>query len=61
MSTLDEALSLADSIGENLCTAEFHRLKGEVLLRQDGTASAAESCFVRALDIASRQGARACS
>jgi adenylate cyclase len=55
---LDEAFTLADQIGENLCGAELHRLRGELLLRQRGAASAAECCFARALDIANRQGAR---
>ena len=58
LNALDEAFTLADQIGENLCTAELHRLKGELLLRQRGAASAAESYFVRALDVANRQGAK---
>jgi DNA-binding winged helix-turn-helix (wHTH) protein/predicted ATPase len=58
MDVLQKALTLADSIGEHLVAAELYRLQGELLLRQRAAASAAESCFVRALDIANRQGAK---
>jgi predicted ATPase len=60
LNVLNEGLTLADNIGEHFCAAELYRLKGELLRRQggDGVTTAAESCFRRALDIASRQGAK---
>jgi DNA-binding winged helix-turn-helix (wHTH) protein/predicted ATPase len=57
---LQNALTLADSIGEHLVAAELHRLNGELLLRQGRgeVVSRAEHCFHRALDIANHQGAK---
>jgi predicted ATPase len=54
MDILQNALALADSLGEHLITAELCRLKGELLLRlrQGEAATAAESCFQRALGLA---------
>jgi predicted ATPase len=44
------------STGEGFYEAEVHRLKGELLLKQD--ASEARICLQRAIDIARKQGAR---
>ena len=39
----------------------LHRLKGELLLRQDhSNAAEAQSCFPRAIEIARQQSARSC-
>src|SRR6202008_1744539 len=41
--------------------AEIHRLKGELLLKQNKTNVAeAQSCFERAIEITRRQSARSC-
>ena len=68
---LDEALAHVDKTGERFWEAELHRLQGELLLIQGtekGSArtaapersimAEAETCFVRALDIARRQQAK---
>src|SRR5262249_39911884 len=71
---LDEALAAMRQTGERLYEAELHRLKGELLLQSSvrsptsdvettvlGTppgASAAETCFRQALDVACRQQAK---
>jgi predicted ATPase/DNA-binding winged helix-turn-helix (wHTH) protein len=57
--TIDEALAQADRSGQHWCTAELHRVKGELLLQEAGDQSnpAAEDCFQRALGIAQEQGA----
>jgi predicted ATPase len=45
--------------GERCWEAEIHRLRGELLLRQnDSNLVPAKSCFERAIQIASRQGAK---
>jgi serine/threonine protein kinase/predicted ATPase len=56
---LDEGLAIAEKNDDRSHEAELHRLKGEVVLAaapQD--AVAAESCFVRSLEIARRQQSR---
>jgi predicted ATPase len=58
---LAEALTLMDGTGERFHGAELHRLRGEYLLRQQGTEGArreAEACFRQALDIARGQQAK---
>ncbi|MCZ6454875.1 MAG: hypothetical protein O6909_11615, partial [Alphaproteobacteria bacterium] len=50
---LAEALEFADRTGEVYHLPELHRLKGELLLRQD--AVAAERCFHDAIEISRRQ------
>jgi predicted ATPase/DNA-binding winged helix-turn-helix (wHTH) protein len=57
--TLDEALARYDRDGQLWCVAELRRVKGELLLLETGSqsVSAAEACFLRALDVARRQGA----
>src|SRR5262245_53584432 len=63
-----EALEIVQWNGERLWEAELHRLRGELLLRQDTVvvetysrlpqATEAEACFQQALDIARRQQAK---
>jgi predicted ATPase len=56
---LDEALSIAQSDGARYCEAETHRLRGELLLKQDESNGArAQSCFERAIEIAHKQSAK---
>jgi predicted ATPase len=65
MATLTEALETANRTGERYCLAELHRLRGELLLArtsgQSGEPSSneeAEACFLEAISISSKQGAR---
>jgi predicted ATPase len=59
LSVLEEALTFANDRGDKISTPEIHRLKGELLLRQDdGNAPEAISCFDRAIDIARGQSAK---
>jgi predicted ATPase len=59
LTLLDEALSLADSLGARTELAEIYRLKGELLLQQSADhAAAAATCFQQALDLARRQQAK---
>jgi adenylate cyclase len=58
LAALGEALGIVDRTGERNYEAELHRLEGELRLRHGEPADEAESCFLRALDIARRQGAR---
>jgi predicted ATPase len=59
LATVDRALAWADRGGECWCVAELERIKGEILLQEarDQSISAAESCFLRALELAHEQGA----
>src|SRR5262249_36679209 len=54
---LQEGLSFVEQSGENYWAADLHRLSGQLALRQRKPDSA-ESCFVKAIDIAKGQGAR---
>jgi adenylate cyclase len=54
---IEEALRCADDTGERMYTAELHRLRGELRLRQ-GDRAAAETSFCRAIEVARAQGAR---
>jgi predicted ATPase len=59
LATVDQALARADRGAERWYVAELLRIKGELLI-QEATAqsvSAAEDCFVGAIDIAQKQGA----
>ena len=58
--TIDEALTLTERTNERWSEAELHRLKGELLLKQDNpeNTNAAEACFLKSLDIAREQGAK---
>jgi predicted ATPase len=56
---LTEALAAADEHEGRFFEAEMHRLKGELLLRQDDlNAAEAKSCFERAIEIARKQSAK---
>jgi predicted ATPase len=58
LSALTEALAAADE-HENRCNeAEMHRLRGELLLKQDDSKVEAQNCFERAIEIARKQSAR---
>jgi class 3 adenylate cyclase/predicted ATPase len=52
------ALALAQTTVDRYFEAEIHRLRGELLLRAEDSAGAAEESFRRALDVARPQGAR---
>jgi predicted ATPase len=54
---LDDALQIAERMGERWFAAELHRHKGQLLLRQ-GDAETAEELYRRALTIAEEQGAK---
>jgi predicted ATPase len=59
LSALTEAMAAADEHGIRQYEAEAHRLKGELLLTQDHSKAAeAQSCFLRAIEIARMQSAR---
>lgn len=58
---LTEALAAVDRTGERTFEAELHRIKGELLLKQNGSEASlrdAETCFECALEVARRQYAR---
>jgi len=56
---LDEALAAVHKTGERQHEAELHRLKGALLLVQDGAdTQEAERCFRQAMDVACRQQAK---
>jgi tetratricopeptide (TPR) repeat protein len=57
LSALAEALPVGAGVG-HAWEAELYRLKGELLLMRGKTETEAESCFLQALDIAGRQGAK---
>jgi predicted ATPase len=59
LSALTEAQTAADEHENRGSEAEIHRLKGELLLRQnDSNAAEAQSCFARAIEIALKQRAK---
>jgi predicted ATPase len=54
-----EGLAAADEHENRSYEAETHRLKGELLLKQDNSSTAeAQSCFERAIEIAHGQSAK---
>lgn len=55
---VDEALAFLGELGESYWDAEFHRLKGEMLLVLGSKATGVESCYRQALAVARQQGAR---
>jgi class 3 adenylate cyclase/predicted ATPase len=57
LETVAEALQWVERNDERLYEAEAHRIKGELLLRQDGP-DEAENCFQEALAVARRQQAK---
>ncbi len=59
LGALAQALAAANEHEERFYEAEIHRLKGELLLRQDHSKIAeAQSCFQRAIEIARNQSAK---
>jgi predicted ATPase len=59
LSALTEALAAADEHEDHHNRAEMHRLKGELLLKENNSnASEAQSCFQRAIEIARKQSAK---
>ncbi|MGT2460346.1 AAA family ATPase (plasmid) [Cupriavidus basilensis] len=65
LKTLAEALAVVERTQERVYEAELHRLKGELTLLQPGCEEAragdqdeAEACFLQAIAIARRQGAK---
>jgi predicted ATPase/class 3 adenylate cyclase len=59
LTALTEAFDLASKTQEHLYDAELHRLRGELLLKQDESSAAqAESCFEHAIEIARKQSAK---
>jgi predicted ATPase/class 3 adenylate cyclase len=59
LSALTEALVAADEHENRNFEAEMHRLKGDLLLKQDqSSAQEAQRCFERAIDVARKQSAR---
>jgi predicted ATPase len=59
LSALTEALAAADEHENRHHEAEIHRLKGELLLKEDhSNAAEARSCFERAIEIARNQSAK---
>jgi class 3 adenylate cyclase/predicted ATPase len=59
LATIEEALAAAHNNAEFWWEAEIHRLKGEMLLRQDaGNRELALNCIQRAIEIARQQNAK---
>jgi predicted ATPase len=59
LSALTEALAIAEEHENRQYEAEMHRLKGELLLKQDDSnGPEARSCFEHAVEIARRQSAK---
>ncbi len=59
LATLDMQLEAIERNGQRWYLAEVHRMRGEILLKRwPGDAAAAESTFMRAIDIARGQGAK---
>jgi len=59
LSALTEALAIAVEHENRHYEAETHRLKGELLLKQDASNAAdPQNCFERAVEIARRQSAK---
>ena len=59
LSAVTEALAVADEHEERAYEPEIHRVRGELLLRQDpSNAAEAQSCFQRAISVARNQNAK---
>jgi predicted ATPase len=59
LSALTEARAAADEHENRHYEAEMHRLKGELLLKQNNSnASEAQSCFQRAIAVARKQSGK---
>jgi adenylate cyclase len=63
MHLLEEALADVQTRGERVCAAALYRLKGELLQQTAGgrhkAEAEAEGCFLQAIELAHKQGARA--
>jgi predicted ATPase len=57
LAELREAAALAEETGERYVEAEIHRLEGNLLLAENGSAEAG-ACYLRALEVARAQEAR---
>src|SRR5713101_4233996 len=57
LSALREAAALVEETGERYFEAEIHRLEGNLLLVENGSAEA-EACYRKALEVARAQEAR---
>ncbi len=59
LSVVDQSMERAEGVGDRWCLAEVLRVRGELLLSEDGPGSpaAAEACFLQALQVARAQGA----
>ena len=55
---IDEGFQFIERTGQRYYEAEFHRLKGELLLAQNSSNAQAEECFRTAIDVARRQHAK---
>jgi predicted ATPase len=59
LSALTKALAAADEDEDRHHEAEIHRLKGELLLKQnDSNAAEAQNCYERAIEVARKQNAK---
>jgi predicted ATPase len=58
LAVLDKALAKVEETGERYMEAEYHRLKGELLLMGGADAGEVERQFLQAIDTARQQGAR---
>jgi predicted ATPase len=68
LTVLTEALTVVDRTGERFYEAELYRLKGELLLAQEGSrlqaegfrekTEEAEACFLKAIEVARKQQAK---
>jgi predicted ATPase len=59
LNALSEALTAADNLENRKYEAEAYRLKGELLLKQDGSKTTqAQNCLQRAIEIAQKQNAK---
>jgi adenylate cyclase len=56
---IEDGLAFVEKSSDRSVLADLHRLKGELVLKQDGpnAAGEAEACFAKALDIAQSQDA----
>jgi predicted ATPase/DNA-binding XRE family transcriptional regulator len=58
LAVLERALAKVEETGERYMEPEYHRLKGELLLRRGTDESEAERQFLKAIDTAHRQSAK---
>jgi len=59
LNAVKEAIAVAEAREERIYEAEVHRLKGELLLKQNASKAAeAQRCFLRAIEIARKQCAK---